>query len=263
MFTSRKHPYFDPKSNEGTPTWYMVNVKFVERLPHPPTLALIKVLAALPSSALPEEISYIGEDGLKAIAGMQLVNRGRLSVQPVEEAAYEAICLLGTKGGFEPLLALSSPSSSASASASAKKGKSATSKTKAAPTRTSQTSAASALAANKAAKSLPTNDDDVSAAIARENTIYPGTTTDRKNGKISDGELTPPPLLGDEGEATAKTNKVVTPRKRKNANAKTSASSNDRLDRGAKDETGTKSEVKPEPERHGRVGERRSKRLKA
>lgn len=54
-----------------------MDVKFIQRLDHPPTLALIKLLAA--SAKLPPEVNYIGENGLKAIKGMQLVNRGRLS----------------------------------------------------------------------------------------------------------------------------------------------------------------------------------------
>lgn len=53
-----------------------VNVRFVQRLDHPPTLALIKLLA---SGALPKEVAYIGEHGHRAIKAMQLVNRGRLS----------------------------------------------------------------------------------------------------------------------------------------------------------------------------------------
>lgn len=52
-------------------------MKFIQRLPHPPTLVLIKTLAA--SEKLPDAVHYIGEDGLRAIKGMQLVNRGRLS----------------------------------------------------------------------------------------------------------------------------------------------------------------------------------------
>lgn len=58
----------------------MVDVKFNERLPYPPTLALIKHLAA--SQNLPDEVAYIGKDGLEAIKAMQLVNRGRLSEPP-------------------------------------------------------------------------------------------------------------------------------------------------------------------------------------
>ncbi|WWD20834.1 hypothetical protein CI109_105311 [Kwoniella shandongensis] len=96
------HPYFDAKTSKDSPTWFMVDVRFIERLTHPPTLALIKHLASLPT--LPDEISFIGQGGFEAIKAMQLVNRGRLSVQPVEQAAYDAVVLLGTQGGWEELL---------------------------------------------------------------------------------------------------------------------------------------------------------------
>jgi hypothetical protein len=94
-----------------------VNVRFVQRLDHPPTLALIKLLAG---GALPKQVAYIGEHGHRAIKAMQLVNRGRLSaahdpprdrsvdddvgVQPVEQEAYEAVVSLGTRGGWEDLI---------------------------------------------------------------------------------------------------------------------------------------------------------------
>jgi hypothetical protein len=114
-----EHPYFDPKTNKEEPTWYMVSVKFLSRLPHPPSLALIKFLAS--SSTLPDGVKYIGEKGYKAVKEMQLVNRGRLSeslllllrirgkeliegVQPVTEEAYEAVVQLGMEGGWEGLV---------------------------------------------------------------------------------------------------------------------------------------------------------------
>lgn len=75
--TRRSHPYYDPKTKPDSPTWYMVDVVFKDRLPYPPTLALIKHLAGC--SKLPDDVTYIGDEGLKAIKGMQLVNRGRLS----------------------------------------------------------------------------------------------------------------------------------------------------------------------------------------
>ncbi|KIR43540.1 hypothetical protein I307_03378 [Cryptococcus deuterogattii 99/473] len=99
------HPYFDPKSKRDSPTWFMVDVKFNRRLDHPPTLALIKHLATL--SNPPKEVSYIGDHGLEAIKNMPLVNRGRLSVQPVDDAAYNAIVALGTKGGWDSLAGVS------------------------------------------------------------------------------------------------------------------------------------------------------------
>ncbi|WVN89788.1 uncharacterized protein L203_105018 [Cryptococcus depauperatus CBS 7841] len=98
----QEHPYFDPKSSKESPTWFMVDVQFKDRLPHPPTLALVKQLAS--SSALPQEVSYIGKQGLDAIKAMALVNRGRLSVQPVEGEAYDAIVKLGMQGGWDSLL---------------------------------------------------------------------------------------------------------------------------------------------------------------
>ena len=52
-------------------------MKFVARLPHPPTLALIRHLSS--ASDLPDEVEYIGEAGHTAVKGMALVNRGRLS----------------------------------------------------------------------------------------------------------------------------------------------------------------------------------------
>jgi len=114
-----EHPYFDPKTIKEEPTWYMVSVKFLSRLPHPPSLALVKYLAS--SSTLPDEVKYVGEGGYKAVKEMQLVNRGRLSesrlllsmiragklmvgVQPVTEEAYEAVVQLGTKGEWEGLV---------------------------------------------------------------------------------------------------------------------------------------------------------------
>lgn len=57
-----------------------VDVKFDQRLEHPPTLLLIKHLVSLTS--LPGEISYIGDKGFKALKEMALVNRGRLSEVP-------------------------------------------------------------------------------------------------------------------------------------------------------------------------------------
>ncbi|EAL22266.1 hypothetical protein CNBC4040 [Cryptococcus deneoformans B-3501A] len=103
------HPYFDPKSKQDSPTWFMVDVRFKRRLDYPPTLALIKHLATL--SNLPKEVSYIGDRGLEAIKNMSLVNRGRLSVQPVDDAAYNAIVELGTKGGWDSFVSVSSQAS--------------------------------------------------------------------------------------------------------------------------------------------------------
>ncbi|WWC72709.1 uncharacterized protein I206_106673 [Kwoniella pini CBS 10737] len=103
------HPYFDIKTNKENPTWFMVNVKFIERLKYPPTLLLIKTLSSLSSlssssSSLPIEIDYISKKELESLKSMQLVNRGRLSVQPVEQIAFDTIIKLGTKGGWDGLI---------------------------------------------------------------------------------------------------------------------------------------------------------------
>ena len=82
----RSHPYFDPKSDKENPTWYMVSVKFISRLSHPPSLALIKFLAA--STKMPDEVEYIGGKGYSAVKEMQLVNRGRLSESALETTRY-------------------------------------------------------------------------------------------------------------------------------------------------------------------------------
>lgn len=69
-------PHHDPKSRRESPTWYMVDIRAVRPLPHPLTLGELR--------------------GIPALKGMQLLQRGsRLSVQPVREAEWNAICQLG------------------------------------------------------------------------------------------------------------------------------------------------------------------------
>ncbi|MFP3948467.1 MAG: EVE domain-containing protein [Gemmatimonadota bacterium] len=65
------HDYYDAKSDPEDPTWYMVDVEFVSRFEEPVTLAHIKK-----------------QDDLE---DMVLVNRSRLSVQPVEKKEFERI----------------------------------------------------------------------------------------------------------------------------------------------------------------------------
>jgi predicted RNA-binding protein with PUA-like domain len=67
-----KDPHFDPKSKAEAPTWYMVDVKFVEKFPRQLDL---------------EQLRQVPE-----LAGMVLLQRGsRLSVQPVRPQEFEAI----------------------------------------------------------------------------------------------------------------------------------------------------------------------------
>jgi predicted RNA-binding protein with PUA-like domain len=66
--------YFDPRSTPEKPAWFMVDVRFVRELPRPVTLAEMKEVAEL--SDLP------------------LLNRSRLSIQPVSESAWTTILKL-------------------------------------------------------------------------------------------------------------------------------------------------------------------------
>jgi predicted RNA-binding protein with PUA-like domain len=74
-----QNPHFDPRSTPEKPTWYMVDVRFVRELPRPVTLAELK--------------------GIPTLSGMALLNRSRLSVQPVTGAQWsEILRLAGVKG---------------------------------------------------------------------------------------------------------------------------------------------------------------------
>jgi predicted RNA-binding protein with PUA-like domain len=66
--------YFDPKASPDNPIWVMVDIGFVEKLPRLVSLDEIK--------ATPE------------LGDMVLVNRSRLSVQPVEKAEFDTIVKL-------------------------------------------------------------------------------------------------------------------------------------------------------------------------
>lgn len=64
-------PYYDAKATESTPRWYCVDIRYDAALPRCVTLAEIKAAPAL--------------------AEMVLVKQGRLSVQPVRNAEWQAI----------------------------------------------------------------------------------------------------------------------------------------------------------------------------
>jgi predicted RNA-binding protein with PUA-like domain len=68
--------YFDPKSPQQDPRWSLVDFGFVEELPEPVSLEVLKQDAAL--------------------EGMLVRKRGmRLSVQPVERAHFQRVLRLG------------------------------------------------------------------------------------------------------------------------------------------------------------------------
>ncbi|MHB0962923.1 MAG: EVE domain-containing protein [Gemmatimonadaceae bacterium] len=68
------HPGYDPESSPAKPTWFMVDLRAVEPLPTPVTLAMIK------------------KD--RALAQMALLRIGRLSVTPVTPAEWSAVIAL-------------------------------------------------------------------------------------------------------------------------------------------------------------------------
>ena len=72
----KEHDYFDPKSDPENPTWYMVDVKFVEKFPE-----------IIPLEALKET------PGLEE---MMVIRKGmRLSIQPVAKPEFEIVKKLG------------------------------------------------------------------------------------------------------------------------------------------------------------------------
>ncbi|HVR11603.1 MAG TPA: EVE domain-containing protein [Thermoanaerobaculia bacterium] len=74
--TKRGHKYFDPKSDPSSPTWYAVDVGFVEKFPGIVPLATLKATPGL--------------------ADMRVVQKGsRLSVQPVTAREFEIVRRLG------------------------------------------------------------------------------------------------------------------------------------------------------------------------
>ena len=75
------HKYFDPKSDPQNPTWYMVDIRFVEKFP-----------GIVPLSVLKETPS---------LEKMMVTQKGsRLSVQPVTQKEFDVVVKLGRKGGW-------------------------------------------------------------------------------------------------------------------------------------------------------------------
>ena len=72
------HKYFDPKSDPANPTWYMVEIRFVERFPDIVTLATLKETPGLEKMVVTQKGS-------------------RLSVQPVTKEEFAIVTRLGRK----------------------------------------------------------------------------------------------------------------------------------------------------------------------
>ena len=74
------HKYFDPKSDPDNPTWYMVDIRFVEKFPQIVPLAELKAA--------------------KGLEKMVVTQKGsRLSVQPVTRKEHEIVLKLGRRKG--------------------------------------------------------------------------------------------------------------------------------------------------------------------
>ena len=67
--------HFDPKASPACPIWYRVDVRYLQAMPKEVTLEAIK--------------------GNPLLASMPLVNRSRLSIQPVTAAEWQIIVALG------------------------------------------------------------------------------------------------------------------------------------------------------------------------
>lgn len=72
------HKYYDPKSDPDNPTWYMVDIRFVERFPRIIPLSTLKETSGL-------ENMVVNQKG------------SRLSVQPVTKQEFEIVRKLGRK----------------------------------------------------------------------------------------------------------------------------------------------------------------------
>jgi len=82
----------------------MVDLTFKSRAKHLVPLKLLKSIADMAPGTISEDINYIGPDGCNSIKEMDLVARGRLSVQRVSEKAWTTIQLLADTGGWDEKL---------------------------------------------------------------------------------------------------------------------------------------------------------------
>lgn len=74
------HDYYDAGSSEASPTWFMVDIGFVERFPGTVSLDVLKRTPGL-------EVMVVTQKG------------SRLSVQPVTKAEYDIVVRLGRAAG--------------------------------------------------------------------------------------------------------------------------------------------------------------------
>jgi len=87
---TKGHKYFDEATAQDTPTWFMVDVRFVERF-----------AAVVPLEVLKQT---------KGLEQMMVTQKGsRLSVQPVTKSEFHIVARLGRKGTTTPATATASP----------------------------------------------------------------------------------------------------------------------------------------------------------
>jgi len=98
------HHYFDPDSDPANPTWYMVEIRFVEKFPGVIPLAALKATPGLEKMVVTQKGS-------------------RLSVQPVTPKEFEIVLALGRSGeaAAPPPPAKKTPAKKAAAKKAAKK----------------------------------------------------------------------------------------------------------------------------------------------
>ncbi|KAG2156342.1 DUF55-domain-containing protein [Suillus clintonianus] len=97
------HPYFDLKTKQDDPKWFMIDATFLSRAEHFVPLSLLRHIADSADSDPPDEFAYIGTEGMKAVKAMPLVTRGRLSVQRVSQECWGIIQMMSEKGGWEEM----------------------------------------------------------------------------------------------------------------------------------------------------------------
>lgn len=97
------HPYFDPKTKQDDPKWFMIDATFLSRAQYFVPLSLLRHIADSAESDPPDEFAYIGMNGMKAVKAMPLVTRGRLSVQRVSQECWGIIQMMSEKGGWEEM----------------------------------------------------------------------------------------------------------------------------------------------------------------
>jgi len=172
------HPYYDPKTKQEDPKWFMVDLTFGSRAQHFVPLALLRFIADAPATSPPAGLEYLGDAGVAAIKGMDLVTRGRLSVQRVSEAEWTAVQQLTSTGGWDDL------------DLSPKK-KAAVKKAPAAASRPARAAKTKAKAKKRKAKGSDSEDEEDEDYESDEEVISK-TTSSRRKRKAEDYEELPP-----------------------------------------------------------------------